>query len=162
MNETIRRISRPVTIALATLLTAAASAAEVTFHNPSEAAALDLPFSEAVRVDDLLFLSGQIGNLPGTLTLADGGVVGQTRQTLANIRAVLARHDLAMRDVVKCTLFLRDMADWPTVNEVYREFFSPPFPARSALGASGLAVGAAVEIECIAAFGPAATAASRK
>jgi reactive intermediate/imine deaminase len=112
-----------------------------------------LPFSEAVRAGDLLFLSGQIGNLPGTLELAPGGIGPETRQTLENVGAILARHGASWRDVVRCTVMLADMAEWGAMNEVYVTFFPPDaLPARSALGTSGLALGARVEIECTAAL----------
>jgi enamine deaminase RidA (YjgF/YER057c/UK114 family) len=78
--------------------------------------------------------------------------VPEARQTLANVRDVLRAYGLDLGDVLKCTVMLADMKDWPAFNEVYREFFVPPFPARSALGASGLALGARVEVECIAAI----------
>ena len=110
---------------------------------------LDLPFSSAVRVDNTLYLSGNLGNVPGTLELAEGGIQGETRQTMENIKDVLEQFGSSMNDVVKCTVFLADMAEWGAMNEVYRTYFENP-PARSALGASGLALGARVEIECIA------------
>jgi reactive intermediate/imine deaminase len=110
---------------------------------------LDLPFSAAVRVDDTLYLSGNIGNLPGKLELAPGGIQGETRQTMENIKAALENFDSSLERVVKCTVFLADMAEWGAMNEVYRGYFENP-PARSALGASGLALDARVEIECIA------------
>jgi len=109
-----------------------------------------LPFSEAVRAGDYFFLAGQIGAAPGTAEPVPGGVQAEARQTMENIQAVLARHGASLDDVVKCTVFLADMADWPAFNEVYRGFFPNHFPARSALGASGLAKGARVEVECIA------------
>jgi 2-iminobutanoate/2-iminopropanoate deaminase len=111
----------------------------------------NLPFSEAVRVGDLLLLSGQIGNRPGTLELVPGGIGPETRQTMENLAAVLARRGARLADVVKCTVMLADMAEWPAMNEVYAGFFAADaLPARSALGASGLALGARVEIEAIA------------
>lgn len=110
---------------------------------------LDLPFSSAVRVDNLLFLSGAIGNVPGTMNLAEGGIQGETRQTLENIKGTLENFGSSMDRVVKCTVFLADMGEWGAMNEVYRTYFVNP-PARSALGASGLALDARVEIECIA------------
>jgi 2-iminobutanoate/2-iminopropanoate deaminase len=113
---------------------------------------LDLPFSSAVRVGDTLYLSGNIGNVPGTLELAAGGIKGETRQTMENIREVLETFGSSMDRVVKCTVFLADMAEWGAMNEVYRTYFVNP-PARSALGASGLALDARVEIECIAVAG---------
>ena len=114
--------------------------------------ALGLPFSEAARVGDLLLVSGQIGNLPGSLELAPGGIQAETQQALDNIAAILARHGSSLDRVAKCTVFLLDMAEWPALNEVWVRTF-PNKPARSALGASGLAKGARVEIECIAAAG---------
>ena len=110
---------------------------------------MGLPFSSAVRVDNTLYLSGNFGNIPGTPQLAEGGIQGETRQTLENISAVLAQFGSSMDKVVKCTVFLADMAEWGAMNEVYKTFFPNP-PARSALGASGLALNARVEIECIA------------
>ena len=112
-----------------------------------------LPFSTAVRVDNILFLSGQIGTLPGSRELASGGVAGETRQTMENIKAVLEYAGSSMENVVKCTVFLADIADYGTVNEVYATYFPENPPARSALAASGLALGAKVEIECIAVVG---------
>ena len=111
--------------------------------------ALDLPFSEAARVGDLIFVSGQIGNLPGTLELAPGGIQAEAKQALANIESILERHGSSLDDVAKCTVFLLDMAEWPALNEVWIATFDDK-PARSALGASGLAKNARVEIECIA------------
>ncbi len=114
-----------------------------------------LPFSEAVRAGDLLFLSGQIGSVPGTMQLAPGGIAAEAQQALDNIRSILERHGATMDDVVKCTVFLADMRDWPAFNEVYRKAFTGHFPARSAFGANGLALGARVEVECVAAVKPA-------
>ena len=119
------------------------------FKSPAAATAA-LPFSEAVRAGDFLFLAGQIGNLPGGLGLAPGGVQPEARQTMRNIEEVLKRHGSSLADAVKCTVFLADMKEWPAFNEVYREYFPEHFPARSALGANGLALGARVEVECIA------------
>jgi reactive intermediate/imine deaminase len=110
---------------------------------------LGLPFSSAVRVDNTLYISGNVGNIPGTLGLAPGGIQGETRQTLDNIRAAAEQFGSSMDKIVKCTVFLADIGEWAAMNEVYRTYFKTP-PARSALGASGLALDARVEIECIA------------
>jgi reactive intermediate/imine deaminase len=104
-------------------------------------------------VGNLLFLSGKIGNIPGTMNLAPGGIQGETRQTLENIKASLEKRGSSMGEVVKCTVFLADIAEWAAMNEVYVEFFPENPPARSALGVSGLALGARTEIECIATVG---------
>lgn len=131
-------------------LPAIVAAAQLEHLNSDATTALDLPFSEAVRVGDTIYLSGQIGNEPGTARLVAGGVEAQTEQTLRNIQATLERHGSDLAHVAKCTVFLADIADWPAVNIVYKRFFKPPYPARSAVAGSGLALGAAVEIECIA------------
>ena len=110
---------------------------------------LGLPFSSAVRVDNILYLSGNVGNAPGTLDLAPGGIQGQTRQTLDNITAVAEQFGSSMDKIVKCTVFLADIAEWGAMNDVYRTYFKNP-PARSAMGTSGLALNARVEFECIA------------
>ena len=117
-------------------------------HGPGEGPGL--PFSSAVRVGDLLFLSGQIGNVPGTRQLADGGITGQTRQALENIKAVLAFAGSSLDRAVKCTVFLADIQDFAAMNAVYATYFPNDPPARSTVAAKGLAGGARVEIECIA------------
>ena len=112
---------------------------------------LGLPFSAAVRVGDMLYLSGQVGNLPGSKDLAPGGIGPETRQTLENIKMVAEKYGSDMDHVFKCQIFLADMAEWDAMNEVYVTFFKDDkLPARSALGVNGLALGARVEIECIA------------
>lgn len=121
---------------------------ELEFHSGANAA-LNLPFSDAVRVGNLLYLSGQVGNPPGVFEVVEGGTMAEARQTLTNIKRVLEENGSSMDHVVKCTLMLEDMSEWSAVNEVYVEFFPNDKPARSAFGTSGLALGAAVEIECI-------------
>jgi reactive intermediate/imine deaminase len=113
---------------------------------------MQLPFSDAVRVGQTLYLSGKIGNIPGTSQLAEGGIQGETRQTMENIKASLEKYGSSLDEVVKCTVFLADIAEWAAMNEVYVTYFPKDPPARSALGSSGLALGARVEIECIAAL----------
>ena len=112
---------------------------------------LDLPFSSAVRVDNTLYMSGNLGNIPGTIELAEGGIQGETRQTLDNIKRVVEHFGSSMDRVVKCTVFLADIDEWAAMNAVYVTFFPKHKPARSALGVNGLALGARTEIECIAA-----------
>ena len=113
--------------------------------------ALGLPFSQAVRAGDFLFLSGAIGKRPGTLTLVEGGLAGQARQAMENVGEVLAACGLGFGDTVKWTIMLADMRQWSAFNAVYVEYFPDRrFPARSAFGASGLALGGEVELECVA------------
>lgn len=109
---------------------------------------LPYPFSAAVRTGNLLFVSGQVGIRDGK---TGEGIEEQTRFTMENIRNVLAQAGASLADVVKVTVFLTDMSVWPAMNEVYREYFPQDPPARSALGATALALpGLLVEIECVA------------
>lgn len=110
-------------------------------------------FSTAVRSGDLIFLSGQLGALQGIdpPRLVEGGIEAETRQTMDNIVATLAAAGATLDDLIKCTVFLADMADYAAMNTVYAEYFPSDPPARSAVAGSGLALGALVEIECIAA-----------
>ena len=108
------------------------------------------PFSPAVRANGFIYLAGQLG-ADSTGKLAAGGIKPETRQALENIRGVLQRSGSSFERVVKCTVFLADMSEWGAMNEVYVTFFAAgKLPARSALGANGLALGGRVEIECIA------------
>jgi len=109
-----------------------------------------LPFSAAVRVGNVLYLSGQLGNLPGTRQLADTGIAGQTRQTFEHIKAVLSQAGSSLERVFKCTVFLSNIADFAKMNEVYATYFPKDPPARSTVAGSGLALGGRVEIECLA------------
>src|SRR5688572_28764438 len=113
-----------------------------------------LPFSDAVRVGDLLFLSGKVGTIPGKTELAPGGIAAETRQTMESIKATLIANGSSLDRVVKCTVMLADIREWAAMNEVYSQYFPNHRPARSSFGASGLALNARVEIECIAATGP--------
>jgi reactive intermediate/imine deaminase len=105
-----------------------------------------LPFSSAVRIGDILYLSGQMG-FRDDGTLAEG-MEGQARQALENVRAVLTSAGLSFGDVFHCTVMLADMRQWPDFNKVYLEYFTEPLPTRSAFGANGLALGGLVELEC--------------
>lgn len=108
-----------------------------------------LPFSELVEVGELFFLSGQIGSGADGKVVA-GGIAAETRQALDNIAAVLERHGSSLSRVVKVTVMLADMAEWPSMNAEYVKYFEQHLPARSAFGCNGLAMGARLEIECIA------------
>ena len=111
---------------------------------------LPYPFSAAVRAGNLLFVSGQVGMRDGK---PGHGIEEQTRFTLENIRDVLSQAGCTLNDVVKVTVFITDMSLWPKMNEIYREYFTGDLPARSALGANGLALPELlVEMECIAAL----------
>jgi len=139
---------RPTLVIVLAALAACAHKQEVEFRPLPNAPG---PFSEAVRVDDMLYLSGAIGTDSSGRVVA-GGIGPETRQTMEHIKEGFARHGVGMERVVKCTVFLADMKEWAAMNEVYVTYFPAGKPARSALGASGLALGARVEIECIAAL----------
>lgn len=127
-----------------------AEPATVEFLNSGKVYPAGVPLSEAVRVGNTLYLSGQIGVQPGSLKLVPGGLKEEARQTMTNIRTTLEAHGYSMNDIVKCTVMLADMSKWGEFNGVYTTFFSGQYPARSALGTTGLALGAQVEVECIA------------
>ncbi len=147
------RLTRALTLAPLLLAACVAPETEMSYLTTPGQEALDLPFSEAVQIGDLMILSGQVGVMPGTLTLVEGGIQAETRQTMENIKTVLERHGSSMERVVKCTVMLEDIDEWGALNEVYREYFPGFKPARSAFGADGLALGAKVEIECWAMAG---------
>jgi reactive intermediate/imine deaminase len=115
-----------------------------------------LPFCEAVRVGDVLYLSGQIGSpAHDPLHLVAGGIEAETRQALENVRDVLKRAGVGLDSVFKCTVMLADMKEWEAMNRAYLAAFEGHKPARSSFGTSGLALGARVEIECVAWVGDA-------
>ncbi len=137
-------------IALAACLAAAAAAPALAERPPVEHFAREgsrAPFSPAVRVGDTVYLSGMLGaRRDGTMP---EGIEAQARQTMENVRAVLEMAGLGFEHVVRCTVMLEDMADWPVFNRVYLDYFQPGrLPARSAFGVDGLALGALVEVEC--------------
>lgn len=143
--------SQPVPINTATVETSA-EALPVTEHLAAVLpSAQDLPFSEAVRAGEVIYLSGLLGTIPGTGKLAPGGVKAETKQIMDNMRRILESNNSALNRVVKCTVILADIKEWSAMNEVYATYFEKGrFPARTAFGSSGLLFGARVEIECLA------------
>ena len=109
------------------------------------------PYSQAVKVGNMVFTSGQIPIDPATGVFVEGGIKEQTRQSLTNVKAILTAAGLDMSHVVKTTVFMADMADFADMNSVYAEFFGEPYPARSAVAVKTLPKGALIEIEVIAA-----------
>jgi len=110
----------------------------------------DLPFSKAVRVDDMLYLSGELGTDPETGELPEGGIKAETEQALKNIKNTLEKYGSSLDNVIKVTVMLADINEWADMNSVYITFFPNNKPARSAFGTSGLAMNARLEMECIA------------
>ena len=139
---------RRVLVVLALACACSRSQAQVEFRPRPNAPG---PFSEAVRVGNLLYLSGVLGT-DSTTRLVPGGIGPETRQAMENIKAALQRNGLTMNDVVKCTAMLADIADWPAMNAVYATYFPGPKPARSAMGGLQLVFNARMELECIAAY----------
>ena len=109
------------------------------------------PYSQAIKVGNLIYTSGQIPIDPATGALVAGGIKEQTRQSLLNVQAILKEAELSMSSVVKTTVFMADMNDFADMNAVYAEFFTEPYPARSAVTVKALPKGALVEIEVVAA-----------
>ena len=110
------------------------------------------PYSQAIQVGNLVYTSGQIPIDPATGTFAEGGIKEQTRQSLTNVKAILEEAGLSMSNVIKTTVFMADMNDFADMNAIYAEFFSEPYPARSAVAVKTLPKGALVEIEVVAAI----------
>ncbi len=139
-----------ILLALATVLPLAVATAhaDTDFITSAETRALGLPFSDAVRVGDMLIMSGQLGVDPVTFKLVDGGIEAETRQIFSNMQRILAASDAGLDDIVKCTVMIADIAEWPSFNTLYVAYFPGNKPARSAFGANGLALGARVELEC--------------
>ena len=108
------------------------------------------PYSQAIEANGTIYVSGQLPINPATGEFAEGGIKELTAQSLTNIKNILAEVGLTMANVVKTSVFLADMADFAEMNEVYAQFFSAPFPARSAVAVKTLPKGARIEIECIA------------
>ena len=121
-----------------------------TYIETDEFAKMGYPFCEAVRYGNILYLSGQIGDLGNSDELVEGGITEQTRQTMLNIKRVLEQNGSSLDQVIKCTCMLADIKDWADMSKEYVKFFPNHKPARSAMGTSGLALGALVEIECMA------------
>jgi 2-iminobutanoate/2-iminopropanoate deaminase len=131
----------------AMLAATTAVAAEPEFFPRKAARGQSYPFSEAVRVGEMLYLSGDIG-VDANGKLVAGGIKAEVKQTMDNIGANLARHGSSFDRVVQCTVALADIADWPAFNEVYKGYFTQHFPARMAYATGGLALGAKVEVQC--------------
>jgi len=123
---------------------------EIIFHKSHEPSRANVPFSDAVETDDLLFLTGQIGKDHKKGQLVSGGIEAETKQTIENIKAVLEHHNLDLDNVVKCTVILKDINDFKAFNSVYIQYFKKK-PARTSFAASDLAGGASIEIDVIAA-----------
>ncbi len=136
--------------ALLAIAAATPALAARTVHVTSlQSVALNRPFSEATEVGGVLYLSGQIGAVPGEDHVVAGGLEAETKQVMANIGAVLAKRGLTHDDLFKCTVMLADMKQWDAFNRIYVTYFKPGrFPSRSAMGVNALARGAAVELEC--------------
>lgn len=112
--------------------------------------ALDLPFSQAVEQDGVIYISGQVARDPATGELIDGGIAAETRQTMENIASILEAGGASMDDVVKVTLYITDIDEFDAINEIYRSFFEAPYPARTAVEVANLAVQTGIEIDAVA------------
>ena len=112
------------------------------------------PYSQAIRTENLVFTAGQVGLDPAAMELVEGGIEAQTRQVLTNLKYVLESADSGLNFVVKTTVFLKDMGDFPKMNSIYAEFFPENQPARSTVQVAALPKGALVEIECVALLNP--------
>tara|TARA_B100000073_G_scaffold269690_1_gene229351 strand:- start:518 stop:1003 length:486 start_codon:yes stop_codon:yes gene_type:complete len=123
---------------------------QIQYVNSDDTKEKGYPFSDATVVNGIIYLSGAIGTLPDG-SVVSGGIVAETRQTMMNIKNRLEKMGGSMDDIFKCTCMLADIKDWPLMSQEYKKFFNPDkLPARSAFAGSGLALGAKLEIECMA------------
>ena len=123
---------------------------KATYIQTKEFSKLNLPFSQAVQYEKIIYVSGQIGDLEETGKLIEGGIIPETNQTMKNIKKVLEQNGSSMDNIIKCTCMLADISEWGQMNSEYVKFFPNHMPARSAFATTGLSLGARVEIECIA------------
>ena len=112
------------------------------------------PYSQAIRIEELVFTAGQVGLDPATMEIVEGGIEAQTRQVLTNLKHVLESADSGLNFVVKTTVFLQDMGDFASMNAIYAEYFPENAPARSTVQVAALPKAARVEIECVALINP--------
>jgi 2-iminobutanoate/2-iminopropanoate deaminase len=127
----------------------------IEFFNSPEGKAAKLPFSQSVRVGDVVYLSGALGNVPGKMELVPGGIEAEIKQMMENIAAALKPHGLGFDAIFKSLVMLADIREWGEFNKVYLSYFNPDrMPTRSAFGTNGLALGARVEMECWAYVAP--------
>ena len=140
MNKSIRILN---VLTLLFFMSCNVNTNEVKFHKSHEASRANVPFSDVVETNDLMFLTGQTGNL------VEGGIKAETKQVIENIKAVLQYHNLELDNVVKCTVILKDINDFAAFNDVYKVYFTKK-PARTTFAASGLAGNASIEIDVVA------------
>ena len=130
------------------LITISVHADDVGYYTSKATIDNNYPFSDAVTVGDILYLSGIIGETNGEL--AEGGIIGETLQAMKNMQVILEQHDLDLSNIFKCLVMIDDISQWSLFNSAYIQYFNRPYPARSAFGADGLAMNATFEIECMA------------
>lgn len=144
------KISGIVSLVLYLMILSPINAQDLTHYVNEGQKGMNLPFSTAVIVGDIIYLSGQIGNVDKKNELVPGGIQAETKKALDNIKAVLEANNSSLDNVIKVTVMMADMSEWKEMNEIYVSFFPNSKPARSAFGTSGLALNARMEIECIA------------
>ena len=137
-----------VLMALNALIAPVCADNHVSYIVSPETKKLGLPFSDAVRVNNMIYMSGQLGVEPGDFKLVAGGIEKETHQIFKNMTALLKNNGSSLNSIVKCTVMMADIAEWPRFNEIYVTYFPHSKPARSAFGANGLALGGRVEMEC--------------
>ena len=144
-------MSKKILILLTLFLINPSVAEEIEHYSSAEALKKDHPFSQAVRVENILYISGIVAQ--GTDgKIIKGGIIEESHFVLKSMGEILAHFDLGYEDVFKCLVMIDDIGEWPDFNSVYTQYFEKPYPARSAFGADGLALEASLELECLAYF----------
>jgi len=144
-------MSKKILILLTFFLINPSVAEEIEHYSSAEALKKDYPFSQAVRVENILYISGIVAQ--GTDgKIIKGGIIEESHFVLKSMGEILAHFNLGYEDVFKCLVMIDDIGEWPDFNSVYIQYFEKPYPARSAFGADGLALEASLELECLAYF----------
>ena len=144
-------MSRKIFILLTLFLINPSLAEEIEHYSSAEALKKDYPFSQAVRVENILYISGIVAQ-GNDGKIIKGGIIEESHFVLKSMGEILAHFDLGYEDVFKCLVMIDDIGEWPDFNSVYTQYFEKPYPARSAFGADGLALEASLELECLAYF----------
>ena len=144
-------MSKKILILLTLFLINPSVAEEIEHYSSAEALKKDYPFSQAVRVENILYISGIVAQ-GNDGKIIKGGIIEESHFVLKSMGEILAHFDLGYEDVFKCLVMIDDIGEWPDFNSVYTQYFEKPYPARSAFGADGLALEASLELECLAYF----------
>lgn len=151
LNYQLSLLGRLFSVIILIMLSCQTEAQPTEFYNSGKIIPSNLPLSDGVKHGNLFFLSGQIGLIPGSGKLVSGGMKVESKQALDNIRIILESRSSGMHDIIQCNVYLTDMNEWASFNEIYQSYFKSRYPARTVVGVSQLPLQARVELQCISA-----------